>query len=224
MENSEFLKKTPWDSSVFGLATYQIQSVSVEIMEQVVRLPGHYTVKVDPLSSKKILHTYGFYYCDTLVEPYCARGDFIFFQNDEAALSRDVPLDDLTAICENGFLYGRFHRDFNLDKKMADLRYVNWLKELYRSGSVYGLLHRSALVGFIGFSANKLVLHAMSKESQGKGLAKYFWSVVCKELFDHGHSELVSSVSAANLPAINLYASLGFRFRNGLDVYHRLVT
>ncbi|MDH4233430.1 MAG: GNAT family N-acetyltransferase, partial [Nitrospirota bacterium] len=197
--------------------------VSVEIMEQVVRVPGHYTVKVDPLSSKKLLHAYGFYYCDTLIEPYCSRGNFVFFQNDEAAISRTVALDDLTAICKNVFFHGRFHRDFNLDKKMADARYVNWLKELYRSGSVYALLYRSALEGFIGFSANKLVLHAIRKESQGKGLAKYLWSLVCKELFDHGHSELISSVSAANLPAINLYASLGFRFRNALDVYHGLV-
>ena len=223
MGNSEFLKRTPWDAAVFGLNTYEIQAVSEEILAQVVRVPGHYTVKVSPLSSKKILHTYGFYYCDTLIEPYCTREQFVFFQNDDAAISRDIVLDDLIAICGNEFLYGRFHRDFNLDKKMADLRYINWLKELYHSGRVYGLMYRSALVGFWGYSANKLVLHAINKESQGKGLAKYLWSVACKELFDQGHSELCSSISAANLPAINLYASLGFRFRNALDVYHRLV-
>jgi GNAT superfamily N-acetyltransferase len=224
MGNSEFLKKTPWDAAVFGLDTYEIKAVSVGILEQVICAPGHYTVKVNPLSDKKILHTYGFYYCDTLIEPYCAREQFVFFQDDEAAISRSIALDDLIAICDDVFLYGRFHRDFNLDKKMADLRYINWLKELYHSNSVYALMYRSALVGFLGFSANKLVLHAIKKESQGKGLAKYLWSIACKELFDHEHSELCSSVSAANLAAISLYASLGFRFRNALDVYHRLVT
>ena len=70
---------------------------------------------------------------------------------------------------------------------------------------------------------NKLVLHAVSEKFRGGGLAKYLWSVACKDLFGRGHQELTSSVSAANLPVVNLYASLGFRFRNSLDVYHRLV-
>jgi ribosomal protein S18 acetylase RimI-like enzyme len=62
----------------------------------------------------------------------------------------------------------------------------------------------------------------MADSFRGKGLAKYLWSTGCRELFKRGHKELSSSISAANLAVLNLYSSLGFRFRNAVDVYHRL--
>jgi hypothetical protein len=53
-------------------------------------------------------------------------------------------------------------------------------------------------------------------------MAKFLWTPVCQALFDAGASEIVSSISAANLAVVNLYSSLGFRFRNAVDIYHRL--
>ena len=85
------------------------------------------------------------------------------------------------------------------------------------------VLYEGELAGFFCISENKLMLHAVLKKLQGKGLSKYFWSAVCRKLFQLGHKELTSSVSATNLPVVNLYASLGFRFRNTLDVYHLFV-
>jgi predicted GNAT family acetyltransferase len=88
---------------------------------------------------------------------------------------------------------------------------------------VYGLLYHDEIAGFICHNENNLVLHAMAHSYRGKGLAKYFWSAVCKQLFDAGHLEVKSSISAANTAAMNLYSSLGFRFRNPIDVYHRII-
>jgi len=223
MQIQKYIKRVPWDSTVFGLDTYEIQSVSVEIFEQIIRIPGHYSVKINPLSSKKILHDYGFYYCDTLIELYCTRESFVFYQSDLVSISHSFSLDALLTICNGAFIYGRFHRDFNLNKKLADNRYNNWLKELYHAGNVYSLVYNNELAGFLGFSGNKHLLGAISKKYQGKGLGKYLWSIACKELFKLGYTELQGSVSAANLPVVNLYATLGFRFRNSVDVYHRIV-
>jgi ribosomal protein S18 acetylase RimI-like enzyme len=83
-------------------------------------------------------------------------------------------------------------------------------------------MYRNELAGFLGFAGNRIVLNASSGKYRGKGLGKYLWSAACGELFSHGYGEIVSSISASNMPALNLYASLGFRFRNPLDVYHRL--
>jgi predicted GNAT family acetyltransferase len=88
---------------------------------------------------------------------------------------------------------------------------------------VYGVFWRDELAGFIAYSNNNLVLHAVVEGYRGKGLAKYWWSAVCAELFAAGHEEVKSSISAANVAVLNLYASLGFSFRNALDIYHRLV-
>jgi len=67
------------------------------------------------------------------------------------------------------------------------------------------------------------VLHALGAKHRGRGLARHLWSAVCAELARQGALELTSSISATNLAALNLYVSLGFRFRNPVDVYHRVI-
>jgi ribosomal protein S18 acetylase RimI-like enzyme len=212
--------ETPWDSRALGIATFEIKSLSEEVLKEVATKPGHFTAKVSPLASKKMLHDYGFYYSDTLIEPYCTLEKFIPSENQEVLISRSAAVEDLVAISRHAFIYGRFHRDFNIDEEHADLRYVLWLKDLYNSGDVFGLMYHDELVGFFGYSINKIVLHALSEKYRGRGLAKSLWSAACKELFGLGHREIISSISVSNVAVLNLYASLGFRFRNPLDVYH----
>lgn len=218
----EIFKKIPWDSDVFDVDAYEITEVSREALELATRVPGHYTVRVDPLASKRVLQDNGFYYCDTLVEPHCARERFISFDDNDITVSSDVKLEALLAICHGAFSHGRFHRDFNLNPALADRRYDRWLVQLYDSGQVYALLYREKLAGFIAVDGPRLVLHAVAASQREKGLAKYLWTPVCRNLFDKGYSELSSSVSSANLAVVNLYASLGFRFRNPVDIYHRV--
>lgn len=216
--------ETPWDSKILGVLTYEIKELQREVLNVAAETPGHYTVKINPLTDKRLLHEYGFYYCDTLMEPHCTRDRFVHFARDDVTLSSKPSLADLLAICHGAFKHGRFHRDFNITKVLADLRYDRWLEQLYKAGNVLGLVFENTLIGFIAVSENKLILHAIAPEYRGKGLAKYLWSAACVELFDRGHVELLSSVSAANLPVVNLYTSLGFRFRNAVDVYHLVVS
>ena len=115
------------------------------------------------------------------------------------------------------------HRDFNVDKRAADLRYDTWLRELFSQNNVMGLMFGNTLAGFFAISDNRILLHALDPAFRGRGLSKFFWSAACKALFETGHNELVSSVSASNVVVLNVYASLGFKFRRPLDVYHRLV-
>lgn len=217
------INDTPWDTAAFGLHTGEISQYSAEALQLALQTPGHYTIKVDPLVSKQLLHDYGFYYCDTLIEPYCSVGKLNVLSHPEISISKNVSWEELLPICHGAFRYGRFHRDFNLANADADRRYDNWLHQLYQQHSVYGLLWHDQLAGFIACSANSLVLHAVAKDFQGKKMAKYWWSAVCTDLFNSGSTEVTSSISAANMAAMNLYASLGFRFRSPLDVYHRLV-
>jgi GNAT superfamily N-acetyltransferase len=222
-KHTDLVLKTPWDSAVFGLETFEILDLTDEILEAVTRSTGHYTIKVKPLSNKESLHRHGFYYCDTLIEPFCRRERFIFHNHESVKVSQNVPLDNMLAICHSAFTMDRFHRDFSIDLESADRRYANWLRQLHSEGNVYGLMFGSDLAGFIGFSGGRLVLHALAQGFRGQGLAKYLWSAACREFFGQGHEELTSSISAANVAVLNLYASLGFRFRNPLDVYHRTV-
>lgn len=217
------INDTPWDAVAFGLHTAEISAYTPDALQQALSTPGHYTIKVDPLASKQWLHEFGFYYCDTLLEPHCSAQRMKRLKNPDTNISRDIEWTKLLPICHGAFDHGRFHRDFNLERDAADLRYDNWLHQLYEQGKVYGLFWHNELAGFIAYSENNLVLHAVAKDYRGKGLAKYWWSTACSELFSAGHEEVKSSISATNIAALNLYASLGFSFSNPKDIYHRLV-
>lgn len=206
------------------MPTWELTEFSERALQQAAQTVGHYTLKVDPLVDKRLLHDYGFYYCDTLIEPHCNAARLLSVQHPEVNISRDVDVERVLAICHGAFVYGRFHRDFNLTQAAADLRYDNWLKQLLEVQQIYGLYFQHKLAGFIGYSGNSLVLHAVAERYRGKGYAKYWWSAVCTELLVNGHHEVKSSISAANLAILNLYSSLGFTFRNHQDVYHRMTT
>jgi Acetyltransferase (GNAT) domain len=226
VQASENIIPTPWDSHNFGFNTFEIVFNSEDEFRVTLdrllldKCSGHYTVKVDALRSKKILHEYGFYYCDTLIEPHCDPDRLVSYHKDGIRLSESTNINELTDISHGVFIHGRFHRDFNLTKDLADLRYDLWLKQLWEAGNVFSLIYLDDIAGFFGYSNNKILLHALSVKYQGKGLAKYFWSLACQRLFEKGYTELKSSISASNVTVVNLYSSLGFRFGNPLDVYH----
>ena len=221
MMKSDLIKETPWDSKVFGFNTYEITSLTEDVLNAINTMPGHFTVRVDPLASKKVLHDNGFYYCDTLIEPFCSAGRFISWEDPLAGISSTVAEADVIAIAHGAFQFGRFHRDFQIERELADLRYDIWLRDLHASGNVFGLMYDGALAGFFGLDGSKIVLNAVAASFRGKGLAKYLWSSACTQLFDSGYDEISSSISSANAAVLNVYASLGFRFRNARDIYHR---
>ena len=215
-----FIKPTPWDSSVFKIPTWEITEYSEVALKESAKVLGHHSIKVDPLSDKKILHDFGFYYCDTLIEPYCRSDNLKKSKHQKVSITKISNFESILPICHGAFDYGRFNRDFNLNKVDASSRYDKWLLQLLNSNQVYGLLWEENLAGFIAYSENFLILHALDRSYRGKGLSKFWWSKVCLSMFEAGHQEIISSISSSNLAAVNLYASLGFSFRNPRDVYH----
>lgn len=216
------IHESPWDQKVFGIPCYEIDGFTSESGKWAQQNPGHYTTRVSPLANKQALEQSGFYYCDTLIEPFCPLAQFVAHQDKRASLSKDVALEDLLQIGNQAFTFGRFHKDFNISKALADKRYDQWLTQLHNEGKVTGLFFDGKLAGFIASDNSQLVLHAMHTQFRGQGIAKFLWSAVCTELFASRFGEISSSISAANLAAVNLYSSLGFKFRNAKDIYHRL--
>lgn len=224
MDPREFLEPTPWDSEVLGIETYELRSLAEEVLRYASSHAGHYSAKIDPLAPRGALLDAGFYYCDTLIEPVCDRARLVRFVRSGVEVTRDVALERLISICRGVFEHDRFHRDVRLRPELADARYDRWLRQLHCEGNAYAILFDGEPAAFIGLSGNRMVLHAMAREFRGRGLAKYAWSAACLHFFDQlGFDTLESSVSATNLAVVNLYASLGFRFRSARDVYHLLV-
>lgn len=214
---------TPWDQKIFGCSTWEVIDLSEDVLSSLGAHSGHYTIKLDPLSSSELLYRYGFYYCDTLIEPFVERNKLVTFHHYQVGIDLAPKVDDILRMSHGAFQHGRFHRDFNIDQALADRRYDQWASQLSEERNVFGLTFAGDLAAFFCFRENRIVLHAVAECFQGKGLAKYLWSVACSELFKRGYEELSSSVSASNLAIVNLYASLGFRFRKPVDLYHRMV-
>ncbi|HET7578691.1 MAG TPA: GNAT family N-acetyltransferase [Bacillales bacterium] len=220
----ENIQYTPWDARIFGIGTYELLDTSEETLNEARDIPGHLTVKVDPLQSKQLLHQYGFYYCDTLLKPSCSKETFRPFYDERISMSRDTGLNDLLSISDGVYRHGRFHRDFHLDKSVADQRYNQWLSQLYDKGHAWGLLYDGKLAGFMACENGRILLQALHTNFQGRGLGKYFWSTGCRTLFSAGFDEISTSISACNLAVLNIVTSLGFKIRGAVDVYHKLNT
>jgi hypothetical protein len=223
MAQVQLIKSTPWDTAAFGMPTWELLEYSEAALRQAEQTRGHHTLRVDPLADKRLLQDCGFYYCDTLIEPYCNASQLRLAEHPDATISKDVNTEQVLAICHGAFTHGRFHRDFNLSKAAADQRYDHWLEQMLNTQNVYGLYWQGIIAGFIGYNDNDLVLHALMKNYRGRGLSKYWWSAVCSELLASGHENVKSSISATNLSVLKLYASLGFYFKNPQDIYHCLV-
>lgn len=226
MHAVERIKSIPWDRRALGIDCFELADAAPDTLAAALARPGHYSVRIDPLdrAAKADLQRHGFYYGDTLIEPWCTPSRLRPAADPLAALDAQPALDAVLAICHGAFHHDRFHRDFAVTQAQADARYDHWLRELHAAGAVRGLVHGDALVGFIACQETRLVLHAMHDSVRGRGLAHALWSLVCAERFAAGAQEVTSSISAANLAALNLYAALGFRFRNPVDLYHRVVT
>lgn len=219
MAANESIRATPWDSLVFGTPTWEILEYTAAALRRATIEPGIYSIKVDPLADKALLHQSGFYYCDSLIEPYCTESSLNRFYESDISISEDVDADAVLSLCKGAFKHDRFHRDFNVSGSCADLRYNNWLAQLLAEERVYGLYWKQQLAGFIAYRGNSLVLHAIGAGFRGKGLAKYWWSAVCSEMLAE-NAEVSSSISLTNTAVLNLYTSLGFRFRDAVDCYH----
>jgi len=222
MTNKPYFSPSPWDSPIFNMPCFEVIKYDEQSCQIAGENRGHYTIKVDPLADKKLLHRYGFYYTDTLLEPCCKAQDFKFHQHPDVTIVQSPALDQLLPMCETSFLHGRFHRDFFLSSYDADRRYQQWLSQLHAEGHVLGLMYKQKLAGFIAHKGGNLLLHTIIADFRGQGLAKFFWSQTIEFLLNKGETDIQSSISASNLAVLNLYISLGFRFHQAVDIYHKL--
>jgi len=223
LDQSPYFSPSPWDETIFDMPCYEITECNEQAFIQSDLHAGHYSIKVDPLRDKSMLHNHGFYYTDTLIEPHCTMDRFISHPHAQISIDHNIDLMHLLPMCDNSFLHGRFHRDFNLNKHLADQRYKQWLSQLHAKGDVFALRYNQHLAGFVACTNGRFLLHVIDVHFRGQGLAKYMWSAVISQLFDQGEHEIRSSVSATNLAVVNLYISLGFRFDQAQDIYHKFI-
>ena len=174
------LRETPWNTRAIGMPTFEITEVGEKALGRIVpRLePGHYTVRVDPQSSKRALHELGFYYCDTALTYFCRPDMLMDFSRADVTLVRTAPREELIAIADASFAHGHFHRDFNVDGARADERFNRWVEDIHGSGDYYALMHEGAVAGFFAYSGDAIILQVNAERVRGKGFGQSLLDVV----------------------------------------------
>lgn len=138
----------------------------------------------------------------------------------EARTGHDI--DAVLAIAAESFVDDRFHHDHQCPTEVADRRYRLWTADLLADASVHIdlLTLREAPIGFMARRGEHLLLAGFARRYAGAGLGQYLWLRVLDGMDRSGLRRAHSVVSANNIPVLNLYTRLGFRFSAPQPTYH----
>src|SRR5699024_1314230 len=143
----KYVTETPYNKRNFHIDTFEVNSTSEVALKETDCYAGHYTLKVSPGENPKPLLQHGFYYMDTLLRPVCEKGDLVHVTHEDTVISTDYDPKDILRIAETVFKQGRFHRDFNIPSRMADVRYRNWVGDLIEKELLFALYFNGEVAG-----------------------------------------------------------------------------
>lgn len=175
----------------------------------------------------------GFYFMEVSIAPFIMTKDWDEkkFVNEIFKMEKIGPdrIEEVLLIGESTLTGLRFNRDDNIGEDLARERYRNWLRNAYNSGQdVAALIFDDEIVGFMLIRYDSpttatWILGGIKPGSKGKGygLKTYVSALAyCKQ---KGIEEIHTGISVGNIPVLNLYSKLGFKFRNPEAVMHYVI-
>ncbi len=175
----------------------------------------------DKLYESIFLEEKGFRFIETVLHP---NFEELFQQNLSDQGLEIIPADQtdmpvLTRIAESAFRNERFHVDPRLDQRLGDLRYVRWVENTLKHPrqKLIKILDNEIIVAFFIIEVlddGRVYWHltAVSPDQQGKGYGRRTWLAMLRYHQENGCVAVSTTISARNIPVLNLYSSLNFRF------------
>lgn len=236
----------PWDTEIFGFPVAQISRLELAddadpagvlrdfdgwCADHDVRLVS---CRLDhrQLRASMALEEVGFRFLEMVVEP---RFDLVDggAAPDRELLIGDATPGDLVAIEEiaySAFTTGRFLLDPRLPSELSRRRYAAWVRSSFErpDHTVLKAERDGELVGFFIVERRRdgsvyWHLTAVAPGWQGKGIGSTLWRAMLLRHRTEGATSVSTTISGHNVPALNLYARLGFRFTSAQMTFHRLV-
>lgn len=235
----------PWDSEIFGFAFYQlyfpkiIQGLSESLHDLLpflveeskgkclvfAKVPSHDTYLIQKLT------TQGFYPVEIMVEPFRELRSFKASSRFERLQLRPALVGDrprLLEIARSAFSMDRYHLDPNLPKDRASYRYEYWLDNGIKSGDPVFVYEDTVKRKSFGFCYLKevtpgvvdLSLAAVDPGVQKAGFGVMMYSECLNECQKRGYKQVVTRISLNNISVLNIFAHLGFLFRNPTFTLH----
>ncbi len=239
-------RRVAWDETAFGIPVASIDRLRVvndadarkafEAFEQWRDEQGVAIVScrlaLSALDESMFLEDRGFRFIETILLPRLEHIDRQFGDdaNDEDLVvghADEADLASLRQIATNAFVSQRYHVDPRIDTHDADQRYLRWIDDA-RHHPTQQLLKIASREGVVGMFIVERVdgrrvywhLTALGEDFRGRGMAKRAWQAVLTHHRADGIDAVSTRISASNLAALNLYASLGFRFGPAEMTFH----
>jgi len=235
----------PWDSEEFGFPVYELRIAEPSsFTTDVVRSWLHQldsaggclvSAKVDQQSVSTIrsLASNGFYPVETVLE---VEGELPTI--GAVAITSAIPvrlrrateadMDAMTSIAARAFWSDRFHLDPNLPSNAADERYVRWIRRAFQDQELLYAYERTderAVIGFyhvrvVSRGRVDLMLAAVDPALSGRGLGSALYLSMMRECVGLGFTEARTRIVARNLPVLNIFSRLRFRFVGATTTLH----
>lgn len=212
-----------------------------EKMEQSDKFFVQARVVPEQFSSLTIIEPSGFSFVETTLDPYTFLGKNSALQNFQENPSSFVPkrfnpsnlgfmrmdkndqsaCESVIRIAAESFIKDRFHVDPHCPDQLADKRFVFWVEDLLKGDTQFELLlYNGEVIGFMARKHQHLVLAGFSRTYSSSGFGDFLWLSVLSHMVSEGLAQAHTRISANNIPVLNLYVRLGFKFREPAAMFH----
>lgn len=225
----------PWDSEIFGFPVAAIQTIEVHDEERARDAFASYEKWIrdqsielvscrlphDRVLASMFLERHGFRFVEMVLHP-TLRGiqslpNIETTLRVESVLESEVPI--VAAMAERAFGYERYHMDPRVDSRLADLRYARWIRNGFGDERqvLLKIVCADSIAGFFVIE-NKpdgtvyWHLTAINPDFKGRKVGTEVWRAMMTFHQKAGMDCILTTISARNTPALNLYSKLNFRF------------
>lgn len=121
------------------------------------------------------------------------------------------------------FNHGKFHEDPLIPRISADIRNSNMVEELTSLYTTFVGKVENKIIGFMILNQDgnvvKLLLGGMHPDY--RYLSYSFWGKIFEKYKNEGIKKITTTISATNIPVVNLYSHFGFKFTQALHGYRK---
>lgn len=235
---------TPWDTQSFGFGVAQINRVDCltsdvgsALLDPFIRWLEKNDIRLvsvrlpcEKLRESMLLERGGFRFVEVALHPYHDlpyprlenAGELVI----EPALHSDVPA--LQAMASRAFPYGRIHADPRLGAELGDLRYGRWVANClaHPRQRLLKVTNEDAAIAalFVVEARDNMSVYwhltAVSPDLRGRGTGWRVWHAMLARHANEGMSSVHTTITASNIPILNLYSKLGFHFSPPEMTFH----
>lgn len=226
-----------WDTEFFGIKCGKVVITAEDsFSDLILESEGYDFISIqnvgnDIRTNKQIAEKSNAYLVDINIQFEKKLTNLPYKRNDEnftILKSGKITENELQemAVCENDFTFSKFVCDEEMRKRKGFSVYNEWIKNACKEENKYFILCKSKgkIAGYILFSCHdecgKVELVKVAEEFQGKHIASAMIEKIEEFLFNIGIVTAQVGTQLNNIPAMNLYHSLGFRETERTSVFH----